>query len=85
MTRTDRKGGIVRKLVAVCAGAVAAKLAIKAVEQVWRKGFRAGPPRMVPQESAWKKAAWMGLTAAGVGIARQLTRDVVAPKARRAT
>jgi hypothetical protein len=83
MTRTKRKGGLVRKLTAVAAGAVAAKFAMKAVEQLWKKGFRSEPPRMVPQESKLRKAAWVGLTAAGVGVARQLTRDAVAPKARR--
>jgi len=61
-------------------GALAAKFALMAVEQVWTKGFRQDLPEMSEAESMAKKVAWIGLTAAAVGMAREAARQLTAPK-----
>ncbi len=82
MTKTEHAGGLTRKLVAFALGAVAAKLAISAVEQFWTKGLRRGVPEMSDEESMLTKVAWIGLTAAAVGMARELARELAAPRVR---
>ena len=80
MAETETKGGLARKILALILGALAAKLAMTAVEQFWTRGLRKDVPEMSGAESALKKVAWIGLTAAAVGIARQLAREVTAPR-----
>ena len=82
MSKTEHSGGLARKLVAFALGAVAAKLAISAVEQFWTRGLRKGVPEMSPEESIMTKVAWIGLTAAAVGMARELARELAAPRVR---
>lgn len=81
MADLERKGGVARKLVALAMGALAAKLALMAVEKIWTKGFHQGVPEMTDEESLGKKVAWIGLTAAAVGMAREAARQLTAPKA----
>jgi len=80
MANLERKGGLARKLLALAMGALAAKFALMAVEQVWTKGFRQDLPEMSEAESMAKKVAWIGLTAAAVGMAREAARQLTAPK-----
>lgn len=82
MPETERKGGLARKLLALAIGALAAKLALSVVEQVWTRGLRRDLPEMSEEESTMQKVAWIGLTAAAVGIARELARQMTAPKQR---
>lgn len=82
MTDTEPKGGFGRKLLAIVLGALAARMAIMAVELFWTKGLRKDIPEMSDAESAFRKAAWVGLTAAAVGIARELAKSVATPRAR---
>jgi hypothetical protein len=79
MAKVKRKGGLGRKLVAIALGAVAAKVALKAVEQVWTKGLRKPVPDVDDEKSMATKVAWMGITAAAVGMAREMVRELTAP------
>lgn len=80
MADFDSKGGVSRKLLAIALGALAAKFAMMAVEQIWTKGFHQDLPDMSDEESMAKKVAWIGLTAAAVGMAREAARQLTAPK-----
>jgi hypothetical protein len=80
MPKSERKGGKVRTLLAVVLGAAAAKVALKGAEKLWTSGFRQDLPGTSEQESIAKKAAWVALSAALVGVARELVRDLAAPK-----
>ena len=82
MSSVESKGGLARKLLALTMGAVAAKLALIAVEQIWTRGFRQSLPEFTDEESVLRKVAWIGLTAAAVGVARELARELTAPKVR---
>jgi len=77
----ERKGGLARKMAALAMGALAAKFAMMAVEQFWTKGLKQDLPEMSDQESMARKVAWIGLTAAAVGMAREAARQLTAPKA----
>ncbi|MGH2772621.1 MAG: DUF4235 domain-containing protein [Actinomycetota bacterium] len=80
MADLDRKGGLARKVAALALGALAAKIALMAVEKVWTKGFGRDIPEMTDEESLGRKIAWIGLTAAAVGMAREAARSITAPK-----
>jgi len=80
MNATSYRGGLARKLLAFAVGALAAKFAMSAVEQIWTRGFRKGIPEMSEEESVLTKVAWIGLTAAAVGMARELARELTAPR-----
>ena len=82
MSEVDTKGGLFRKLVALALGALAARFAMLAVEQLWTKAFRQDLPGMTEDESMAKKVAWIGLTAAAVGMAREAARQLAAPSAK---
>lgn len=85
MPKVDRKGGLARSLVALAVGTIAAKVAMKAAEKIWTAGFRQSDvPSMDESESIARKAAWVALSAALVGVARELAKDLAAPKARAA-
>jgi hypothetical protein len=80
MAKTRRKGGIARGVLALVLGAAAAKLAMKGAEKIWTSGFRQEVPKMNQGESVSRKAAWVALSAALVGVARELVKDLTAPK-----
>jgi hypothetical protein len=84
MAKTERKGGMARTVAAVVLGGVAAKIATKGAEKIWTKGFRQDVPLMQQGEPLMKKAAWLALSSALVGVARELARDFAAPKAQEA-
>lgn len=78
MSKTERAGGITQKLLALGLSALAAKIALMAIEQLWTKGLHRPIPR--DEESTMgNKLAWMGLTAAAVGMAREVVRELTAP------
>ena len=79
MPKTERKGGLVRGLIALILSAIAAKLALKAVEQVWTKGLKKSVPDVDEESSLANKMAWIGVTAAVVGMAREIVRELAAP------
>jgi uncharacterized protein DUF4235 len=76
--------GVVRKLLAVAAGALAARVAFKMTEKLWTKGLRQDLPGESGEESVAKAVAWVGLTAAVVGMAREAVRQLVAGSSTRA-
>jgi hypothetical protein len=80
VSKVESKGGLVRKLLAVALGALAAKFAMMAVEQLWTKALRQELPTELEEESLMRKVAWIGLTAAAVGMAREAARELAAPK-----
>jgi len=80
MPLTEMKGGLSRKLFALAMGALAAKFAMMAVEQIWTRGFRRELPGLSEEESIGRKIAWIGLTAAAVGMSRELVRELTSPK-----
>lgn len=63
-----------RKVLALALGALAAKLAIVAMEQLWTKGLRKELPAE-DDDRVWQRVIWIGLTAAAVGMARELARE----------
>lgn len=67
---------------AIAAGALAAKAAMTLVEAVWTKALKKDLPQMEEGESTVEKLAWIALTAAAVGVARELGREAVSPRAR---
>ena len=67
---------IAKKLFALAMGALAAKFAIMAAEAMWTKGLRQDLPEMSDEESMARKVAWIGLTAASVGMAREVVRQL---------
>jgi hypothetical protein len=79
MPKTERKGGLGRSLLAIVLSAIAAKLALKAVEQIWTKGLHKSVPDIDEESSLATKMAWMGVTAAVVGMAREIVRELTAP------
>ena len=85
MPKVKKKGGLARSLVAIALGTVAAKLALKGAEKIWTTGFRQSEvPSMDEDESIARKAAWIALSAALVGVARELAKDLTAPKVKAA-
>ena len=80
MAESENKAGLARKVLALAMGALAAKFALMAVEQVWTKGFRQDLPGTSEEESVAKKVVWIGLTAAAVGMAREAARHLSAPR-----
>lgn len=78
---TERKGNMAQKLMALGLSALAAKLTLMAVEKVWTKGLH----KRIPGEDEGtlaSKMAWMGVTAAAVGMAREMVRELTAPTQR---
>ena len=80
MAKVERKGGIGRGVLALILGAAAAKLATRSAEKIWTAGLHRDVPSMRRDESVLEKAAWIALSAALVGVARELAKDLAAPK-----
>ena len=79
MPKAKREGGLLRSLLAVVLSAIAGKLALKAVEQIWTRGLHKSVPDIDEESSLGNKMAWMGVTAAVVGMAREIVRELTAP------
>lgn len=82
--KKSRNAGTGRKLLALGLSMVAAKVAMRATEKIWTRGLGQNLPEMSERESIIKKAGWVALSAAVVGMARELTKDLALPSARRA-
>ncbi len=78
MAKTERQGGLGNKALALALGVVAAKLAQVAAEKLWTKGLHRPLPD-ADDASMANKIAWMGVTAAAVGMARELARELASP------
>ncbi len=78
MAKTERSGGMAQKLLALGLSALAAKLTLMAVEKFWTKGLHKPLPDD-DEASMANKMAWMGVTAAAVGMAREMVRELTAP------
>ncbi len=76
--KTERKGGLAQKLLALILSALAAKLTLMAVEKFWTRGLHKRIPD-ADESSMANKLAWMGVTAAAVGMAREMVRELTAP------
>ena len=81
MNKTKRAGGVAQKLLALALSALAAKLALMAIEQLWTRGLHKPIPEN-DESSMATKMAWMGITAAAVGMAREMVRELTAPTVR---
>ena len=64
---------------ATIAGIVAVRLATYVVTTVWRLVTREDPPQIDMDVAPGKKAAWIALTGAAAGAARQMARDKIKP------
>ncbi|MGH2753611.1 MAG: DUF4235 domain-containing protein [Actinomycetota bacterium] len=76
---TEQKPSLVQTIGATLAGIVAVKLATYIVTTAWRLATKEDPPQVDANVSAGKKAAWLALTGAITGAARQTARDKVKP------
>jgi hypothetical protein len=81
MNKTKREGGLAQKLLALALSALAAKIALAAIEQIWTRGLHKPIPKD-DESSLGTKLAWMGVTAAAVGMAREMVRELTAPTVR---
>ncbi|MDP9068470.1 MAG: DUF4235 domain-containing protein [Actinomycetota bacterium] len=64
---------------AMIAGMLAVKLATYVATTLWRLVTREDPPQVDMDVPAGKKAAWIALTGAAAGAARQMARDKIKP------
>jgi hypothetical protein len=74
-----QKPSIFQTIGAAIAGIIAVKLALFVVTTMWRLITREDPPQVDQAVPAGKKAAWLALSGAVTGAARQTARDVVKP------
>lgn len=82
MAKSDTDGqkpSTVQSIGAMIAGVVAVKLATYIVTTVWRLITRENPPQVDEEAPVGKKAAWIAVSAAAAGVARQTARDLVKP------
>ncbi len=77
---SPQNDGFARKIAAIALGALAAKLALTAVEQVWTKGLGRDVPGDLDESSAATNLLWIGLTAAAVALAREAVRQMLVRK-----
>ena len=64
---------------ATLAGILAVKLATYVATTLWRLVTREDPPQVDMDVAPGKKAAWIALTGAAAGAARQMARDKIKP------
>ncbi|MGH2819393.1 MAG: DUF4235 domain-containing protein [Actinomycetota bacterium] len=74
-----QKPSAVQSMGAVLAGVIAVRLATYVVTTAWRLITREDPPQVDEEAPVGKKAAWIALSAAAAGVARQTARDLVKP------
>jgi hypothetical protein len=74
-----QKPSLAQTLGAMIAGILAVKIATFVVTTVWRLATREDPPQVDQAVPIKKKAAWLALTGAVTGAARQAARDVIKP------
>jgi len=77
---SKQSDGFARKIAAIALGALAAKLALMALEQAWTKGLGREVPGNLDEDSAAANLVWIGITAAGVALAREAVQQMLARK-----
>ena len=73
------KPSLFQTIAATIAGLIAVKLASYMITTLWRLVTKEDPPQVDQQVPAAKKAAWLALTGAVTGTARQTVRDLIKP------
>ncbi len=76
---TPQKASPLQTIGATLAGMVAVRLATYVVTTLWRLVTKEEPPQVDAMVPARKKAAWIALTGAAAGAARQTVRDIIKP------
>ena len=74
-----QKPSLFQTLGAMVAGILAVKAATFLVTTIWRLATREDPPQVDQAVPVRKKAAWLALTGAVTGAARQAARDMIKP------
>jgi hypothetical protein len=74
-----QKPSIFQNLAAVIAGIIAVRVATYMVTTLWRLVTKEEPPQIDQAVPIPKKAAWIALTGAVTGAARQSIRDLIKP------
>lgn len=74
-----QKPTIFQTIAATILGLIAVKLATYVVTTLWRLVTKEEPPQVDENVPVGKKAAWLALTGAVAGTARQTARDLVKP------
>jgi hypothetical protein len=74
-----RKPSLFQTVGAMIAGILAVKLATFVVTTIWRLATHEDPPQVDQAVPVKKKAAWLALTGAVTGAARQAARDMIKP------
>lgn len=75
----DDEDGLTERLLSIAAAALAAKLAMVALEAIWTKGLGKDLPGN-DSDSTLSKVVWIGLAAAAVGMARELAQQLIRGK-----
>jgi hypothetical protein len=76
---TPQKASLIQTIGATLAGIIAVRIATYLVTTVWRLVTKEEPPQIDQAVPAKKKAAWIALTGAAAGAARQAARDIIKP------
>jgi hypothetical protein len=74
-----QKPSMFQNLAAVIGGIIAVRIATYIVTTMWRLVTREEPPQIDQAVPIPKKAAWIALTGAAAGAARQSIRDIIKP------
>ena len=74
-----QKPTLVQNIGATIAGLIAVKLATYVITTLWRLVTKENPPQVDQQVPVGKKAAWLALSGAASGTARQTARDLIKP------
>jgi hypothetical protein len=75
-----QKNNVAMKVLAIVLAAAAGRLALRAMEKLWTKGLRKPVPGGEEEASLMNRVAWVGATTAAAGIAREVIRELTAPK-----
>ncbi len=74
-----QKPSLFQTIGATIAGLIAVKLATYIITTLWRLVTKEDPPQVDQQVPVGKKAAWLALSGAASGTARQTARDLIKP------
>ena len=74
-----QKPTIFQSIAATILGLLAVKVATYVITTLWRLVTKENPPQVDQNVPAGKKAAWLALSGAASGTARQTARDLVKP------
>ena len=74
-----QKPTLLQTVAATIAGIIAVKVAMYVITTLWRLVTKEEPPQVDQDVPVGKKAAWLALTGAVAGTARQTVRDLIKP------